>query len=182
MCFILMSLIKKPRSKNMCLFFEKWIPLENEDMTPSIPFLHSVATGVSLSWLQHPVVLHMADPAGRVLKGSWWIHRLVDSPGTMTRAGIRDFLGLEKYRLPLFDFPSLMASQWNKNVAGYSQRMKPYDMLKSQIQLQSGQMNNVRQRRSACEIHIKSRIKKSGQGNAELFNSIHPLNESCKSC
>lgn len=117
----------------------------------SHPFLlEYVAAGVSTSWPQHPVLLLTVDTGGEALIGWWWIQRLVDSSGTMTQAEIWEILGLEQYRILLFDFPSLMETQWKENAAGYPQRhssgIKPYDIQTSQSQLQSGQLNNVEQR------------------------------------
>lgn len=99
-----------------------------------IPFLLDyVATGVSSSWPQYPVILHMVDTGGKALKGWWWIQRLVDSSGKITQTGIREILGLKQYRILLFDFLSLMETQWKENAAVYSHwynsGMKPYDIL-----------------------------------------------------
>lgn len=81
--------------------------------------LDYVASGVSLCQPQYPVVLPIPDAGGKALKGWWQIQRPTDSSGTMTRAGIKEILGLEQDRILLFDFPSLMEKQWKENTDRY---------------------------------------------------------------
>lgn len=139
------------------------------------PFLLDyVAAGVSTSWPQYPVAMPVVYTGGKALKGWWWIQRLVDSSGTMTQAGTREILGLEQNRILLFDFPSLMETQWKENAAGYPQwhssGMKPYDIPTSQSQLQSGQLNNV-ERRVPQSVKFTWQVDKSGQRHVALCHS-----------
>lgn len=87
--------------------------------------------------------------------------------------------GLGAIQNPLFDFPSLMETQWKENAAGYPQwhssGMKPFAIQTSQSQLQSGQLNNAEQ-------WVPQPVKFAWQGNQNGQDGfIHLLNESRKS-